>query len=169
MSVLSVLRVRFEQHSLQQRWRSLPARDRQVLQGLFCFAVLALLYLGFWRPVTRQLEVAQRDFEQQRELNAYLHAHAPQVQTLAEANTQETVTPDQLQGVVSLAANEQGLQVERFDSEGDGALLVSFQPSGFVPLLGWIKQLEARGVTIEQINLATQGNGLVSIRVLVRP
>ena len=169
MSAVRVFLARLEQHPLLVRWRALPPRDRQALSAMLGFVVVVILYLGFWQPAAQQLKAAQSYFEQQRELYAYLQAHAPQVQGQAEVSALEPLQADQLQGVVSAAASEQGVQVERFDNEGDGGLQVSLQPTGFAPLLSWIKQLEARGVAIDQVSLARQGDGQLSSRLLLRP
>ncbi len=168
MNVIAVVRRKLEQHPLFQRWHGLPVRDRQALGALLGFAVVVILYLGFWQPATQRLQAAQSYYEQQRELHSYLQAHAPQVQGQTDIAAVEPLQAEQLQGVVSLLASEQGLQVERFDNEGDGGLQVSLQPSGFASLLNWIKQLEAKGVAIDQVSLARKDAGQVSSRVLLR-
>ncbi|AYC33509.1 type II secretion system protein M [Pseudomonas cavernae] len=158
------LALRLEKSPLLQRWRALAPRERLALSVLALFLLAALLYLGLWRPAEQSRAVARSYFEQQRELHAYLEAQAPLARGL-QGKPKVSVDPARLQGLVTAAAVQQGLTVERLDSEGDGGLQVSLQPAPFAQLLRWFGVLESQGVRIGEAGLDRNADGRVAARL----
>lgn len=159
--------LQLESAGVVQRWRALPARDRLALGLLATFLALLLLYLMLWRPAEQQLQAARQAFEQERELHAYLQAQAPLARSLA-SKPQTGLDPARLQGVVTASAAQQGLVVERLDSDGDGALQVGVQAAPFAQLLRWFRVLEERGVRIAEAGLERAEQGRVAARLALR-
>lgn len=149
------------------RWQAMPERDRLALSLLAGFLALVLLYLLMWRPISQNLQQARDFLQQQRTLNAYMKANAPQIQTGTDI-VQATVEPAQLQGVVTGSAASAGVSVERLDSQGDGALQVALQPLEFPRLLSWLTSLEAQGVGVDEASLERVEQGRVSSSLLLR-
>lgn len=167
MSLLAVSRQRFESSAAGRRWHGLPPRDRMAVCLLGGFLLIVLLYLGLWLPAQRQAVEAREYYQQQRELNAYLRAHAPAAKGL-ESTPQTRIEPARLQGFVTSSAVEQGLTIERLDSEGEGVVLVSLQPASFGQLLRWFAVLEAQGVRIDEAGLDRAEEGRVNARFTLR-
>lgn len=161
------LRAQWQASSLGQRWRALPARDRLALSGLLLFFGLVLLYLLLWLPAERRLAAAREYFETQRGLHAYLQLHAPQARA-TQGRPQARVEPERLQGLVTATAQQQGLAVERIDSDGPGAVQVSLQPTAFPNLLRWFGVLEGQGVRIEEAGLTRNEDGRVTARLSLK-
>lgn len=149
------------------RWQAMPERDRLALSLLAGFLALVLLYLLMWRPVSQNLQQARDFLQQERTLNAYMKANAPQIQTGTDI-VQATVEPAQLQGVVTGSAASAGVSVERLDSQGDGALQVALQPLEFPRLLSWLTSLEAQGVGVDEASLERVEQGRVGSSLLLR-
>lgn len=167
MNFPMVARQRFDASAAGRRWHAMPSRDRMALLLLSTFLLIVLLYIGLWLPAQRQAAEAREYYSQQRELNAYLHAHAPALRG-RESQPQTRIEPARLQGFVASSALEQGLTVERLDSEGEGRVLVSLQPAGFSQLLNWLVQLEAQGVRIDEAGLDRAEQGRVAARFTLR-
>lgn len=156
-----------ENSQLAQRWRGLAPRDRMSLGLLGLFLGLVVLYLLLWQPVQQRVAAAQSAFEQQRDLYAYLQAKAPQARNLVSKPT-VSVDPARLQGLVTASAAEQGLSIERMDSDGDGAVQVSLQAAPFAQLLRWFAVLEEQGVQIAEAGLDRGEENQVAARLNLR-
>lgn len=168
MSAMDSARQRFEASPLGQRWQGLPSRDRLAVGLLAAFLGLVVLYLLVWQPAQRQALEARSYYQQQRELNAYLHARAPAARGLGDSEALPKIEPARLQGFVANSALEHGLTVERLDSEGEGVVLVSLQPAAFAQLLQWFQVLEAQGVRIDEAGLDRAEQGRVAARFTLR-
>lgn len=158
---------RLESSPLLQRWRALAANDRLALGGLGLFLAGLSLYLLLWLPAQQGLASAREAFATQRALHAYLQAQAPRARGLA-SRSRAPLDPARLQGLVTASAAEQGLAVERLDSDGDGSLQVSLQPAPFSQLLRWFVVLEERGIGIAQAGLDRGEANLLVARLTLR-
>lgn len=167
MKAIEPLQARLETSVLMQRWRGLPPRDRLAMILLGLFLLLVVLYLGLWRPAQHKALSARDDYQQQRELNLYLHSHAAAARAL-QSKPQTSIDPARLQGFVTTSAAEHGLAIERLDNEGEGGLLVNLQPAGFAELLRWFVSLEEQGVRIDEAGLDRADRGRVTARLTLR-
>ena len=79
-----------------------------------------------------------------------------------------TLDPARLQGLVTASAAEQGLAIERLDTEGLGVVQVSLQPVAFAQLLRWIQALEGQGVRVEEAGLDRAEENRVTARLNLR-
>lgn len=147
-----------------QRWRALQARERLALGLLALFVLLALLYLMLWQPARQGVGAARSAFEQERALHAYLQAQAPLARSLM-SKPQVSLDPARLQGLVTASAAEQGLVIERLDSDSDGSLQVSVQSAPFDQLLRWFSRLEQQGVRIVEAGLDRAEGSRVAARL----
>ncbi|MEX6502079.1 type II secretion system protein M [Pseudomonas zhanjiangensis] len=161
------LGARLEASPLPQRWRALAPSDRLALGGLAVFLAALSLYLLVWQPTQQGLARAREAFEQQRALHTYLQAQAPRARSLA-GRSQAPVDPARLQGLVTASAAQQGLAVERLDSDANGALQVALQPAPFGQLLRWFAVLEEQGVRIAEAGLDRSEADGVGARLTLR-
>ena len=148
---------------LGQRWQQLPPRDRFALLGLGFFLLMALIYLALWQPLQRDLQQSRDWYSQQRDLYAYLLAHADEARQLA-GNPQQQIDAEALHGVVTRSAQERGLSIERVDSDATG-VQVNLAPAPFANLLAWLQQLQAEGVRFADVSLERGDNGRVLARL----
>ena len=161
------LQLHWQRSPLAQRWQALPARDRLALLALSVFLLLVLFYLALWQPVQRQAQAARAAFEEQCALFAYMQSRAPQVQG-RDLQPRASLGPARLQGVVTASAAQQGLVIERLDTEGYGAVQVNLQPVAFAQLLRWIQALEEQGVRVEEAGLDRAEENRVIARLGLR-
>ncbi|BAN47764.1 type II secretion system protein M [Metapseudomonas resinovorans] len=166
-AIKTPLQAQWQSSALGARWRSLPVRDRVALAGLGLFLGLMLLYLLLWLPAERRLASSREYFETQRGLHAYLQLHAPAARAV-KVEPQTRVDPERLQGLVTATAAEQGLAVERIDSDGPGSVQVNLQPAAFPNLLRWFGVLEGQGVRIDEAGLNRNEDGRVTARISLK-
>ncbi|UUY07336.1 type II secretion system protein M [Pseudomonas sp. J452] len=160
----SQLNERVTQSPIRHRWLLLPARDRLALLVLGAFLAAALLYALVWLPIAGKLARADIYYQQQRQLYAYLLENSEQArQSLKTAKSQ--LAPEQLQGLVTSTAQQHGLVLERFDSEGSGGLLITLTQAPFEPMLRWVTELEAKGVALTEVSLEKVATGKVDARL----
>jgi general secretion pathway protein M len=152
---------------LWQRWRQLAPHERLALSVLALFLLAAVGYGGLWVPVERSRAEALAGFQQQRELQAYLQARAPEVPAVGGRSTVRPAPAD-LQRLVTTAAERQGLAIERLDMEGEGGVQVALRPATFAALLDWFEVLERQGIGIEEAGLERHGEGEVVARLGLR-
>lgn len=157
----------WQRSPLAQRWHTLPPRDRLALLVLGGFLLLVLGYLLLWQPAQRQAQAARAAFEEQRALYAYLQSRAPELRG-RELQPRSDIDPARLQGVVTASAAEQGVVIERLDSDGDGAVQVGLQALPFEQLLRWIQRLEAQGVSVQEAGIHRGEDNRVMARLGLR-
>ena len=148
---------------LGQRWQQLPPRDRFALLGLGFFLLMALIYLALWQPLQRDLQQSRDWYSQQRNLYAYLLAHADEARQLA-GNPQQQIDAEALHGVVTRSAQERGLSIERVDSDASG-VQVNLALAPFANVLAWLQQLHSQGVHFADVSLERGDNGNVLARL----
>lgn len=148
---------------LGQRWQQLPPRDRFALLGLGFFLLMALIYLALWQPLQRDLQQSRDWYSQQRNLYAYLLAHADEARQLA-GNPQQQIDAEALHGVVTRSAQERGLSIERVDSDASG-VQVKLALAPFANVLAWLQQLHSQGVNFADVSLERGDNGNVLTRL----
>ena len=148
---------------LGQRWQQLPPRDRFALLGLGFFLLMALIYLALWQPLQRDLQQSRDWYSQQRDLYAYLLAHADEARQLA-GNPQQQIDAEALHGVVTRSAQERGLSIERVDSDASG-VQVNLALAPFANVLAWLQQLHSQGVNFADVSLERGDNGNVLTRL----
>lgn len=161
VSLRSQLQQRVQLSPLGQRWQQLPPRDRLALLGLGAFMAVVLIYLALWLPLQRDLQQSRAWYSQQRELHAYVLAHADQARQLAG---QQQIDAEALHGLVTRSAQERGLSIERVDSDATG-VQVNLAPAPFANLLAWLQQLQAEGVRFADVSLERGDNGNVLARL----
>jgi general secretion pathway protein M len=167
MGLSESLQQHWQRSPLALRWQGLPARDRLALMALSVFLLLVLFYLALWQPAQRHAQDARAAFEEQRALYAYLQSRAPQMQG-RDLQSRASLDPARLQGVVTASAAEQGLVIERLDTEGFGAVQVNLQPVAFAQLLRWIEALEEQGIRVEEAGLDRAEENRVTARLSLR-
>lgn len=168
MNPWTTLLQRIDTTRLRQRWHALAPRERLALAALAAFLLGLALYGGLWLPVERQRAQALADFQQQRELLAYLQARAPEARSLGDRAEPSATSPTGLQRQVTAAAEGQGLTIERLDAAGEEGVQVSLRPAPFATLLAWFEVLQRQGIRIEEAGLERQAEGLVVARLGLR-
>lgn len=160
-------KARWQQSPLAQRWQSLPARERLALSVLAVFLSLVLLYLLAWRPVLERFERAKAHYQQQQELHAYIQANVGQARQ-AQKGAKLQVASEQLQGLATSSAQQQGLVLERLDNDGTAGLVISLSQVPFESLLRWLSELQKKGVSLSEVSLDRAGAGKVNARVTLQ-
>jgi len=152
----------------QTRWRAMPLRDQRALAGLTLFAVLIAGWLGAVAPL---LDYAQnsRDALQQAQADlAWMQANAAAARQ-AGAASGHLAEGQSLLTAVNASARESGLNLQRFEPEGEQRVRVTLENAVFTDVMRWIVTLQNRyGLSIDSFNADQQAQpGIVNIRLTV--
>lgn len=161
------LRQRLQGSPLWQRWRALQPREQLALGLLGGFLLVVLFYLLLWQPAQQRAAQARESFQQERELHAYLQANSELARQMSRSSTTR-LAPEQLQGLVTATAQQQGLVIESFDGGSDGSLQVALPAAPYTTLLRWFDELQAGGVVLAEVSLGRAGEGMVNARASFR-
>jgi general secretion pathway protein M len=154
--------------ALAARWRAMPLRDQRALAGLTLFFGLVIGWYGVVSPVMAYAENSKA--AQERALadliwmQANLHAARQ-----ASARAPQHVAGQSLLSAVNASARSSGLNLQRFEPEGDLRVRVTLENAVFTDVMRWIVVLEQQhGLTVENFNADQRGQpGIVNIRLTV--
>lgn len=167
MNLRQQMRVRLAESSLWLRWQRLQPRERLSLTLLGAFLLVVLLYVLLWQPAQQRARDAQAYFQQERELHAYLEQNTELARQMSRSNP-VSLASEQLQGLVTQTAQQNGLTIESFDFGNDGSLQVTLPGAPYGTLLRWFDELQAAGATLAEVSISQAGEGVVDARVSFR-
>lgn len=128
---------------VRERWRQLPARDRQLCQGLAVFLLVMFGVYGLWLPAQQRQATAQVMYDKQWALASELQQAAPLMAA--------PVFAPPLSTRLSESAASAGLEVQQFDLDADGVRITL--KGDAVALLAWLNRLEHEGAEFQSITL----------------
>lgn len=153
---------------LRARWYSLPVRDRRAIAILTIFFVLMSSWLLIVAPVLayadkarEEVATAQADFD-------WMQTNAMRARQAATRGAASHLAAGQsLLSAVSSSAKAAGLNLQRFDPEGERRVRVTLENAVFTDVMGWLLELEARyGLVVEDFNADSRPQpGIVNIRL----
>lgn len=167
MNLRQQMRVRMAESPLWLRWQRLQPRERLSLTLLGAFLLVVLLYVLLWQPAQQRARDAQAYFQQERELHAYLEQNTELARQMSRSNP-VSLASEQLQGLVTQTAQQNGLTIESFDFGNDGSLQVTLPAAPYGTLLRWFDELQAAGATLAEVSISQAGEGIVDARVSFR-
>lgn len=137
------------------RFDQLPARDRRALSLLMVALLLAVLYFVLWQPASGFYQSARASHDNAAELVAWMQASQPQLQTLAASGRGDKPTDRRaLIALVTRLADEEGLELQRFEPSGEQGVRLWLEPAAFPELAVWLERLtKDHGVIVDQAGL----------------
>lgn len=151
----------------RQRWSALPAGDRRALSLLSLFLGAVLLWFGvaspaieFAREREARLATAQADL-------AWMKANAAAARQARTVGSAGDLAGQTLLTAVNSTARTAGLNLQRFEPEGERRVRVTLEGAVFTDVMRWLVLLEQRyGLVVESLNADHQAQpGIVNIRL----
>lgn len=153
------------------RWQAMPQRDQRALAALTLFFVLVSGWLFVVAPVLDYAGNSRTELERVQADFAWMQANAGQARQAGSGASQ--LAPGQsLLSVINASAQESGLNLQRFEPDGDSRVRVTLENAVFTDVMRWIVLLQQRyGIGVDQFNADPQAQpGVVNIRLtLGRP
>lgn len=137
---------------LRARWDALPVRDRRAL--LLMTAVLAVA-LAWWLVVAPVRDYAAGEVQRlaaEQDNLAWMQANASAARQAARAG-RGLPAGQSLLAVINASAREAGLNLQRFEPEGEQKVRVTLENAVFTDVMRWVVGLESRyGVVVLSLN-----------------
>lgn len=134
----------------KQAWGRMSRREQGLLLGLAGFVLVVVGYTSIWQPTRQRLDVAERQYRQQAELNA-------RIQRVEPASETSTATSP-LSVRVNDSAAVAGLEIAELDIDGDSLRLAVSGDAN--QLLDWLDQHERDGATLQSLSLEVRNDVL---------
>lgn len=150
------------------RWHGLPLRDRRALAGLSLFFVVLVIWLGVVSPLRGWVARAQADVVTAQDDLAWMQANAAAARRAAASGAAGRLPQGQsLLAVVNASAGEAGINLQRFEPDGEQRVRVTLENAVFTDVMRWIVQVEQRhGLVVENFSADSLPQpGLANIRL----
>lgn len=150
---------------LQARWRQLPVRDQRALAAMVGALAVAVLWFALAVPAMNYAQSAREDLESARADLGWMQANAGRARQLAGAGGLQA--GQTLLSAVNASAQQAGLNLQRFEPDGEQRVRVTLENAVFTDVMRWVVDLERRyGVRVEHFNADVQAQpGIANIRL----
>jgi general secretion pathway protein M len=147
-------------------WRGRTSRERGLLLTMFALLGMVLGWLLVVRPLADGLDAVQR-------------RHAAAVIALGEAQTRAeaagrlpagaaSTAPLPIDSYLSRTANEAGFIGARISGRGPARASVAIDAARPQALFGWVRDMEAHGLTVEFLRARTNSDRTVAVELAFR-
>ncbi len=165
--MLDSLKSQWTETSLARWHLGLAGRERTQVNLIAALIVAGVAYFGLWQPLSEWSDAQQRRHQQKVILIEWMKAHEAEARQQGRQSGQDQPSGGSLLTLVSSAAKEEGIQLTRFQPEGNGGVSVVLQNQSFDVLMRWLDRLQQQdGVQVRQISVDRQeSDGLVNARI----
>jgi len=145
------------------RWlETRPRRERRLLALAGLLLVVAVLWLGLYRPLAQYRTQSERAWTAASERLAEVEALAAEivVRRRRERKNEAPSGDRPIRSVVSETARRHGLTLSRLAPESNARLGVWFESAEAPALFRWVEMLEDRfGIEVAKASIATNADG----------
>lgn len=151
---------------LRDYWTGLSDRERRLLMvaGVLAAALLAWLLV---RPLMGFMEAAERDHRAAIEREGRVEAKLALLKRPASKGGAD-LQGASLEQYLTASASEIGLSLSRHEARGNQAASFAIAGGKAAVVAAWLADLEARGLTFDQLSITPQADGTVGVTADVR-
>lgn len=148
-------------------YEHLASRDQKVVKGIALIMSLALVFSWVWLPSVTAKNKAEKRFESALSFHEKMKSNAHYFSGAKQGNTSSNGS---ILSVVNNTAKAKGVQLKRFEPDGNGGLRIWLDQVSFDSAIDWLELLEKeKGLKVEQISLDKVKPGIVNIRATLNP
>lgn len=157
---------RFQASSAGRWYASREPGEQRIVLALVGVVALSVLWLGVWKPVSDWRAMEHNRYQNAQADLDWVRANESRARTLAGSG-ESSGGPRSLLPIITRSAEAQGIQVNRLQPEGSGAVSVAVQGQPFNELVRWLHQLEENnGVTVQRLAVDAEGRpGIVNAQI----
>lgn len=154
--------------ALGARWQVMPLRDRRALAVLGLFFVLAGSWLGVVSPAINYANDSRAALQQAQADLLWMQLNAVAARQAA-ARTGQLAAGQSLLSAVNASARASGLNLQRFEPDGEQRVRVTLENAVFVDVMRWVVTLQQQyGLAVDSFSADAQAQpGIVNIRLTV--
>lgn len=147
--------------ALRDWWRGRSLREQRLLLVMVALLAVTILWLGIYRPVQDWRAAARERHADAVIARAAVQAQAAALKRLGARRPPANAGP--LAPIVTAAAQEAGFAAATVAPQGDRRASIAIPAARPAALLGWLADLEARGIVVEQ--MSARANSDPTLRV----
>ncbi|WP_250462137.1 type II secretion system protein GspM [Microbulbifer litoralis] len=149
---------------LKQKWQALPPNDQRALGGLILFLGGLFLVYGLFMPAKHFFDTARTEAQESRELVSWIESQRPVLERVQPAGG--GAPAGTLLQRVTAAAEQHGINIKRFEPEGEGRIRLWIERARYQDMQPWLNGLMQQQMSIRTVNFdALPDEGYVSARL----
>ena len=153
--------------SLRSAFDGLSRREKILVSVAGALTTIVIIVFLIAMPLLDGINNKQKEYIAALERRAQLEVHIAAMQG-AKAVRYDSSSP--LQTLISQSAAEAGFALDRVDAPSAGTVDIAMAQARPQALMAWLNDWEARGVSVQKIDIKAANNGTVSVTAsLKRP
>ena len=129
--------------------------------------LLGIFYWGLWAPLNQSISQQSQLLESNKKLVSWVEEQGQKAAQLRGTQSSPRRVTGSLPQLVTSTSSNHSLSISRMQPQGD-EIQVWIDEAPFNSLVGWLNELETRGIVIEQLDVAkANAPGMIKVRRLV--
>ncbi len=129
--------------------------------------LLGIFYWGLWAPLNQSISQQSQLLESNKKLVSWVEEQGQKAAQLRRTQSSPRRVTGSLPQLVTSTSSNHSLSISRMQPQGD-EIQVWIDEAPFNSLVGWLNELETRGIVIEQLDVAkANAPGMIKVRRLV--
>jgi len=138
---------------LRARYQTLNDREKLTLWVGAAVALVLILYLTLWRPLSSANQRLLQQIDDKQVLVGWMQQASAQVRQLQRSSKTVAPASTPLQPLITAQAARQGIKLERLQSRNDNEVQLWLDEVEFNALLPLLDQLNRQGVQLTKASL----------------
>ena len=154
-------------NALKQKFTALTEREQRMVLLSGMVILLGIFYWGLWAPLNQSISQQSQLLESNKKLVSWVEEQGQKAAQLRRTQSSPRRVTGSLPQLVTSTSSNHSLSISRMQPQGD-EIQVWIDEAPFNSLMGWLNELETRGIVIEQLDVAeTNAPGMIKVRRLV--
>ena len=154
-------------NALKQKFTALTEREQRLVLLSGLVILLGIFYWGLWAPLNQSISQQSQLLESNKKLVSWVEEQGQKAAHLRRTQSSPRQVTGSLPQLVTSTSSNHSLSISRMQPQGD-EIQVWIDEAPFNSLVGWLNELETRGIVIEQLDVAVaNATGMIKVRRLV--
>ncbi|PRO75245.1 type II secretion system protein M [Alteromonas alba] len=154
-------------NALKQKFTALTEREQRLVLLSGLVILLGIFYWGLWAPLNQSISQQSQLLESNKKLVSWVEEQGQKAAQLRRTQSSPRRVTGSLPQLVTSTSSNHSLSISRMQPQGD-EIQVWIDEAPFNSLVGWLNELETRGIVIEQLDVAeANAPGMIKVRRLV--
>ena len=154
-------------NALKQKFTALTEREQRLVLLSGLVVLLGIFYWGLWAPLNQSISQQSQLLESNKKLVSWVEEQGQKAAHLRRTQSSPRQVTGSLPQLVTSTSSNHSLSISRMQPQGD-EIQVWIDEAPFNSLVGWLNELETRGIVIEQLDVAkANAPGMIKVRRLV--
>ncbi|GGF62548.1 type II secretion system protein GspM [Alteromonas lipolytica] len=154
-------------NALKQKFAALTEREQRLVILSALVVLVGLFYWGLWAPLNQSIAQQTQLLQSNKKLVTWVEEQGLKAAQLRRNSAAPARVSGSLPQLVTSTSSKHSLSISRMQPQGD-EIQVWIDEAPFNSLVGWLDELENRGIVIDQLDVAEANDpGMIKVRRLV--